>query len=83
MHFWRDAQGPEVDWVVVKENEYFPIEVKWTNNPSMADIKHLLLFQSEYPETVAAYIICQVPRKMKLAEKIYALPWQEVDSLLV
>lgn len=82
MYFWRDANGPEVDWVLAKENAYYPIEVKWTNNPVLADIKHLQLFISEYPEAVAAYVVCRVTRKMKLADRVYALPWQEVDALL-
>jgi len=28
-----------------------------------------------------AYVICRTPRKMKLADKIYALPWQELNTL--
>ncbi len=82
VYFWRDANGPEVDWVLETEGSYIPIEVKWTNNPTNADIKHLELFSQEYEETTTAYVVCQVPRKIKLAHNIYALPWQEIDSLL-
>lgn len=81
VYFWRDANGPEIDWILEKEDRYIPIEVKWTDNPTLSDIKHLELFSKEYPETLAAYVVCRVPRKMKLADKIYALPWQELDSL--
>lgn len=83
VYFWRDANGPEIDWVLEKEGRYIPIEVKWTDRPTLADAKHLALFKQEYPEFQVAYVVCQTPRKMKLAEKIYALPWQELSSLFV
>jgi hypothetical protein len=83
VYFWRDANGPEIDWVLEKEGRYIPIEVKWTDRPTLADAKHLALFKQEYPEFEVAYVVCQAPRKMKLADKIYALPWQELSSLLV
>ena len=28
LHFWRDANGPEVDWIVQKHGEYLPFEVE-------------------------------------------------------
>jgi uncharacterized protein len=33
LHFWRDPDGPEVDWVLVSGKELLPIEVKWTDAP--------------------------------------------------
>lgn len=81
VYFWRDAAGPEVDWVLVKEDEYIPIEVKWTDRPSAADIKYLQLFSQEYSETKVAYVVCRVARKIKLADNIYAIPWQDLAKL--
>lgn len=80
--FWRDPDGPEVDWVIDAEGAYTPVEVKWTESPSPKDIKHLQVFLSEYETSETAYLICQAPRKMKLADHIFALPWQEIDSLI-
>lgn len=81
IYFWRDANGPEVDWVLEKGENYFPIEVKWTDRPTQNDIKYLQLFRNEYANAKTGFIICRVPRKIKLSENIYALPWQEIDSL--
>jgi predicted AAA+ superfamily ATPase len=81
IYFWRDPNGPEVDWILLKEGRYIPIEVKWTNQPNLQDAKHLQIFLAEYKESKVAYIICQVSRKIKLADNVYALPWQEVASL--
>lgn len=79
--FWCDPNGPEVDWVVDTKDEYIPIEVKWTDAPTQHDARHLKLFMSEYEEATCGYVICQTPRKMKLSENIYALPWQQLHEV--
>ncbi len=81
--FWRDPDGPEVDWVLDVENTYIPIEIKWTDSPTKSDIKHLKVFLSEYKNTKLGYLVCQTPRKLKLDENIFAIPWQEVNKLLL
>ena len=82
IRFWRDPDGPEVDWIIDKDGIYTPVEVKWTENPAPADIRHLKVFLSEYPSAEAGYLVCQVPRRTKLGDKIFALPWQSVDELI-
>ena len=79
--FWRDANGPEVDYVIHRSNQYIPIEVKWTNQPNMADARHLKLFLSEYHNASYAYVICRVSRKQQLADNIFAIPWQQISSV--
>lgn len=83
IRFWRDPDGPEVDWVIEEEGIYTPIETKWTDSPKDSDIKHLKTFLSEYKNTKEAYLICQTPRRLKLDENIFAIPWQEVDELIL
>lgn len=82
IRFWRDPDGPEVDWVIDEDGTYAPLEVKWTKNPAASDIRHLEVFLSEYKSAKAGYIICQVPRKIKMSEKIFALPWQNIDEII-
>jgi predicted AAA+ superfamily ATPase len=82
LRFWRDPDGPEVDWLVDHEGVYTPIEVTWTDSPGKADVRHLKTFMQEYPTTESAYVVCRCPRKIKLADRIIALPWQELPSLL-
>lgn len=81
--FWRDSQGPEVDWVIQQEGLYIPIEVKWSTTATLQDAKHLQLFLKEYENTKNGYIVCRVEQKIKLAENIYALPWREVNRLIL
>ncbi len=80
VQFWRDHDGPEVDWVIKHEKTYIPIEVKWTEYPTLKDAKHLLTFMNEYPSK-KGYIICRTPRAMQLSDTVLALPWQELYSV--
>lgn len=79
--YWRDPDGPEVDWVIRHSNELIPIEVKWTDSPTLDDTKHLKIFLQEYQEAKNGYVICRTPRKLKLAENMIALPWEEITNL--
>lgn len=81
IHFWRDLNGQEVDWIIEQSQQLIPVEVKWTDTPNLKDARHLQLFLQEYPEASNAYIVCRAPRPMKLAENIYAIPWQDIPKL--
>jgi uncharacterized protein len=81
LQFWRDANGPEVDWVVQHHGEYLPIEVKWTNKPALSHAKHLKVFLEEYPAK-KAYLICQIPYRQKFSAEIEAVPWQEIPIIV-
>jgi predicted AAA+ superfamily ATPase len=76
VRFWRDPDGPEVDWVLDCEGVYAPIEVKWTDAPDAGDARHLTCFMAEYPTFGQGYIVCRAPRKIKINDRIMALPWQ-------
>ncbi len=82
LRFWRDPDGPEIDWLVDHEGSYTPIEVKWTDSPSTTDARHLKTFMIEYPTTGYAYLVCRCPRQIKLADRIIALPWQDLPTVL-
>ncbi len=82
IRFWRDPDGPEVDWLIDENGVYTPLEVKWTDDPVPGDVRHLEVFLSEYPSARAGYLVCQVPRRVKLSKNVIALPWQDIHSLL-
>ncbi len=82
IRFWRDPDGPEVDWIIDREGSYTPVEVKWTDKPSSSDIRHVEIFLSEYKSADAGYLVCQVPRKTKLSDRVFALPWQSLGKLI-
>lgn len=82
LYFWRDSSGPEVDWLLSRNKELLPIEVKWTDKPSHKDAKHLELFLKEYPEAKQAYVVCRISRAQKLAKGVIAIPWQDLITKL-
>jgi predicted AAA+ superfamily ATPase len=81
LRFWRDPEGPEVDWVIEIEDQYIPIEVKLTDSPNIKDAKHLITFMHEYPKAHSAYIICQCKRVMNITENVRAIPWTNISSI--
>lgn len=81
LQFWRDANGPEVDWVIEHAGEFLPIEVKLTDRPSASQIKHLLLFMQEYPAQ-KGYLVCRIPYRQYLSKQIEAIPWQEIPLIV-
>lgn len=80
--YWKDHNGPEVDWLLKCQQKLIPIEVKLTNQPSQHDARHLKLFLQEYAESDIAYVVCQVTRKLKLSDGIYAIPWQDLADII-
>ena len=81
LHFWRDPDGPEVDWVLAAGKEYIPIEVKWTDTPTASDTKHIQVFLNEYKTARRGFVVCRAPRRIQLANRIQAIPWQELQTL--
>lgn len=81
--FWRDPDGPKVDWIIQKDNLLIPIEVKYSDIPRDTDTRHLQTFLSEYKNRSSrGYIVCQTPRKAQITKQITAIPWQDLPSLI-
>jgi predicted AAA+ superfamily ATPase len=66
--FWRDPDGPEVDWILETNGEYRPVEVKWTDTPSPRDARHLSTFLAEHREARTGFVVCQTPRRTKITD---------------
>jgi predicted AAA+ superfamily ATPase len=76
LHYLRTKGGAEVDFIVERESRLTPVEVKWTDNPSLSDARHLLTFLGEHPKQAThGYIICRCKAPLRLHDKITALPW--------
>jgi len=82
LRFWRDPDGPEVDWVVEGSDQLLPVEVKWSEAPTERDTRHLRTFLSEYPRATAGVVVCRTPRRFRIGPTITAVPWQEVPTLV-
>lgn len=76
LHYLRTRDGAEIDYIIEHGGTLAPVEVKWTENPTLQDARHMLTFMKEHPrEATRGYIICRCPRPMEVHEKVTALPW--------
>jgi len=76
LYYQGTRDGAEVDFIVERTGLLTPIEVKWSENPSLADARHLLTFLGEHPwQARHGYIICRCSRPLQLHDKVTALPW--------
>lgn len=82
VRFWRDPDGPEVDWVVEGDHRWLPVEVKWSEAPTAQDARHLRNFLSEYPKAREGIIVCRTPRRFRILPQVTAVPWQEIPDLV-
>ena len=78
----RRPCSPGSRLVVERAGALVPVETKWTDTPTARDVRHVELFLREYPEAARGALVCRTPRRMKLADRITALPWQEVSWIL-
>lgn len=82
LKYWRDSNNVEIDYVLNSSGKYIPIEVKWTDSPSLGDARHIQKFLSEHDNTDKGYIICQTPNPVAITDKITALPWRNLRDVL-
>jgi predicted AAA+ superfamily ATPase len=80
LRFWRDPDGPEVDWILEHEGSYLPIEVKLTSRPTERDARHVTVFLKEY-KMKQGFVICTAPRPVRLSARVIAIPWQEMPEV--
>jgi predicted AAA+ superfamily ATPase len=82
VRFWRDPDGPEVDWVLDLDDRLVPIECKWTDAPTAQHARHLATFLREYRPADRGFLVCRTPRRYRLAPRIEAVPWQDLPELV-
>ena len=75
LHHFRTKDGAEVDFVVELGDRVIPIEVKWTDKPSLRDVPSLAAFIKDHPQIDTGYVVCRCPRPVKLSEFVTAIPW--------
>lgn len=79
LHYMRTKDGAEVDFIVEHAGELIPIEVKWTENPTASDARHLRTFMAEKKgKAKHGYVVCRCDRPMQLDADITAIPWHHL-----
>jgi hypothetical protein len=65
-----------VDFIISRAARLTPIEVKWTERPTLADARHVVAFLRDHPARARrGYVICRCETPLALSDQITALPW--------
>ncbi|MBM3853020.1 MAG: ATP-binding protein [Verrucomicrobia bacterium] len=77
LSYLRTKAGAEIDCILTHQGKHHPIEIKWTDHPTVADARHLAVFLAEHKPAAAplGFVICRCQRPELLAPRIVALPW--------
>jgi uncharacterized protein len=75
IHYYREVNQKEVDFVIEHGKKKIVIEVKLTNSPHYGDTKGLRYFVNEYPDTRSAILIHAGKEIKRFGDKIIAVPW--------
>jgi len=76
LHHFRTKDGAEIDYVIERQGRYTPIEVKYTERPTLSDARHVVSFLSEHRTRARrGYVVCRVPRPLALNDRVTAIPW--------
>lgn len=79
LHYLRTKAGAEVDYVIAHRGKLVPIEVKWTEHPSVADARHLSAFLDEQRTRARhGYVVCRCPAPLALTDRVTAIPWSSL-----
>ncbi len=79
LHYLRTKGGAEVDFIIARSGRLIPVEVKWTEHPSLADARHVIAFLREQPQRARhGYLICRCREPLALSEQVTALPWSRL-----
>jgi hypothetical protein len=65
-----------VDFVVARGGRLAPVEVKWTERPTLADARHLSVFLDEHRRQAdRGFVVCRCAEPRALDDRVTALPW--------
>jgi predicted AAA+ superfamily ATPase len=74
--YFRTADGAEIDFIADVAGKLYPIEVKWTENPTVKDTRHLVRFMAEHADRCpGGYVVSRCPHTLDLGKGITAIPW--------
>lgn len=77
LSYLQTKAGAEVDCIVTIEGRHYPVQVKWTVQPTPGDARHVSSFLAEQGPVAAplGFVVCRCERPALLADRVVALPW--------
>jgi len=75
IHYWRTTTGKEVDFILEQGKKLLAVECKLTRKPAYGDIKNLLAFMEDHPQTLRGILLHTGTSLRYLHSKVLAVPW--------
>ena len=77
MHHWRSNGGAEVDLILEKDSQFYPIEIKANASPKRQDTSGITAFRKTYPHLniQKGLVIAPCTQFFPISNNDYALPW--------
>lgn len=75
LYYFRSISGKEVDFILEWRRKILAFEVKLTENPTIKDIKNLIDFIEENPDSIRGVLIYTGDSVKYLHSKVIAIPW--------
>lgn len=76
-YHWRSHGGAEVDLILEKDGEFYPIEIKGSTRPGKRDLMGIEAFRQTYPrlKIPTGLIVAPVDSSFPLDSKTVVIPW--------
>ena len=75
VYYWRQASGPEVDFVLEEQSKVLPVEVKSATTVERSDARHLKRFRELYQHSPRGILVSCDPEVRVIQPGIIACPW--------
>ena len=75
LYYFRSISGKDVDFIIEWRRKLLAFEVKLTENPTIKDIKNLIDFIEENPDSIRGVLIYTGDSIKYLHSKVIAIPW--------
>ena len=76
-YHWRVASGAEVDVILERDGKFFPIEIKMSHQPRLADVRGIEAFRKNYPNLniQPGLVLAPSSEFRPLTDEVYSSPW--------
>ena len=78
VHHWRQASGPEVDFVLEEGGRVLPLEVKASKSVGVSEARHLRTFRERHTNAARGVLLSCDPQIRTIAAGVLASPWWAV-----
>jgi len=81
LYYFRTTSQKEVDFIIEHGNKILAIEVKAKESPKLRDVKNLIYFMDNHPETVLGLVLHNGNEVRWLTSKILSVPWWWLEGI--